>query len=87
MKSKWSILSINFPQKYFDTYPQNNSIYVAQYTICLWEEKKKINQLLPVQQQQPGICRMLGSAQAVLELQEAVELLASTCGSLAVADN
>lgn len=50
-------------------------------------EKKKINQLLPVQQQQPGICRMLGSAQAVLELQEAVELLASTCGSLAVADN
>lgn len=41
MKSKWSILSINFPQKYFDTYPQNNSIYVAQYTICLWEKKKK----------------------------------------------
>lgn len=33
--------------------------------------KKKINQLLPVQQQQPGIRRMLGSAQAVLELQEA----------------
>lgn len=42
MKSKWSILSINFPQKYFDTYPQNNSIYVAQYTICLWEKKKKL---------------------------------------------
>lgn len=41
MKSKWSILSTSFLQKYFDIYPQNNSIYVTQYKICLWEEKKK----------------------------------------------